>query len=172
MTSETSGANFKYDYDYVRLSELIQKYVPAWRVEIEKYFVLVVFNYLFSNGDAHLKNFALLESQGGDYLLSPAYDMINTRIHVDDSSFALSGGILNEEIRSSNYSRTGKPEYQDFVTFGKQIGIPESRIEKLLIPFCARNELVDEMIQNSFLNEASQRGYLLGYNRRRNQLSK
>lgn len=172
MTSETSGANFKHDYDYFRLGELIQKYVPAWRVEIEKYFALVVFNYLFSNGDAHLKNFALLESQEGDYLLSPAYDIINTRLHVDDSSFALNGGLLSEDIRSSNYSRTGKPEYQDFVMFGKQIGILESRIEKLLILFCERNALVDEMIHNSFLSEASQRGYLLEYNRRRNQLSK
>ncbi len=172
MTSETSGANFKYDYDYVRLGELIQKYVPAWRVEIEKYFALVVFNYLFSNGDAHLKNFALLESQGGDYLLSPAYDIINTRLHVDDSNFALSGGLLPTENRTYSYNKTGTPEHQDFVTFGKQIGIPVSRIEKLLLPFCERNALVDEMIQNSFLSETSQRGYLLGYNKRRNQLSK
>jgi serine/threonine-protein kinase HipA len=151
---------------------LIQKYVPAWRVEIEKYFALVVFNYLFSNGDAHLKNFALLESQEGDYLLSPAYDIINTRLHVDDSNFALSGGLLPTENRSDLYDRTGNPDYQDFVTFGKQIGIPESRIEKLLLPFCERNPLVDEMIQNSFLSDASQRGYLLGYNKRRNLLNK
>lgn len=36
----------------------IQKYVAAWRIEIEKYFVVVAFNYTFSNGDAHLKNFS------------------------------------------------------------------------------------------------------------------
>lgn len=172
LTSETSGANFKYDFDYVRLGELIQKYVPAWRVEIEKYFALVVFNYLFSNGDAHLKNFALLENQGGDYLLSPAYDIINTRLHVADSKFALSGGLIPTENRTYSYNKTDTPEYQDFITFGKQIGIPASRIEKLLFPFCERNLLVDEMIQLSFLSEASQRGYLLAYNRRRNQLSK
>ena len=58
-------------------------------VEIEKYFSLVVFNFLFSNGDAHLKNYSLLESSIGDYLLSPAYDLINTKLHVDDSDFAL-----------------------------------------------------------------------------------
>src|SRR5690606_32638649 len=99
-------------------------------------------------------------------------DIINTRLHVDDSNFALSGGLLPTENRTYSYNKTGTPEYQDFVTFGKQIGIPESRIEKLLIPFCERNALVDEMIQQSFLSEASQRGYLLAYNRRRNQLSK
>jgi hypothetical protein len=33
-----------------------------------------MFNYLFSNGDAHLKNFSLLESSKGDYFLSPLYE--------------------------------------------------------------------------------------------------
>jgi len=72
-TKDNAGANFKYEYSYEEVGMLIQKFVPAWRVEIEKYFSLVVFNFLFSNGDAHLKNFSLLESSKGDYLLSPAY---------------------------------------------------------------------------------------------------
>ncbi len=89
-TKHNAGANFKYEYSYEELGLLIQKFVPAWRVEIEKYFSLVVFNYLFSNGDAHLKNFSLIESNSGDYLLSPAYDLINTRIHIDDSDLVAS----------------------------------------------------------------------------------
>lgn len=39
------------------MGELIQRYVPAWKIEMERFFRLVLFNYLFSNGDAHLKNF-------------------------------------------------------------------------------------------------------------------
>ena len=72
----------------------VKKFVPAWRVEIEKYFSLVVFNYLFSNGDVHLKNFSLLESSNGDYLLSPVYNLVNTRLHVDDKEFALNKGLF------------------------------------------------------------------------------
>ncbi|SFN87223.1 HipA-like C-terminal domain-containing protein [Salegentibacter flavus] len=49
---------------------------------------------MFSNGDAHLKNFAILETPMGDHWLSPAYDLLNTRIHVDDSDFALEEGLL------------------------------------------------------------------------------
>ena len=75
-TNDNAGVNFKYEYSYEEVGMLIQKFVPAWRVEIEKYFSLVVFNFLFSNGDAHIKNFSLLESSKGDYLLSPAYDLI------------------------------------------------------------------------------------------------
>ena len=81
-SSDNAGPNFKYDYSYEEMGFLIRKFVPAWRIEIEKFFSHVLFNYLISNGDAHLKNFALFESGSGDYLHSPAYDLINTRIHV------------------------------------------------------------------------------------------
>ncbi|MCK4920938.1 MAG: HipA domain-containing protein [Bacteroidales bacterium] len=171
-TSQNANSDYKYEYDYVQIGKLIKQYIPAWRIEIERYFSMVVFNYLFSNGDAHLKNFAVLENKNGDYLLSPAYDLINTRLHVDDSSFALNGGLMNEELRSDGYQRTDKPENKDFVIFGREIGIADKRIEKLLIPFCERNDMVEVMINNSFLSESLKRGYLLHYNNRRNQLTK
>lgn len=171
-TSENAGSDFKYEFDYVRVGELIQQFIPAWRVEIEKFFSRVVFNFLFSNGDAHLKNFAAMETQNGDHLLSPAYDLINTRIHVDDSSFALSDGLIKNELRSEGYQRTDNPEYSDFIVFGKEIGVSESRIEKLLLPFCERQEKVNELVSHSYLNDATKRGYLLQYNSRRNQLTK
>ena len=66
-TKDNSGANFKYTYSYEEAAALIRQFAPTWRIEIEKYFTVVVFNYLFLNGDAHLKNFSLLESETGDY---------------------------------------------------------------------------------------------------------
>ena len=47
-TKDNSGPNFKYDFSYEEAGLLIQRFVPAWRIEIEKYFSLVVFNFLFS----------------------------------------------------------------------------------------------------------------------------
>lgn len=171
-TAQRDNPDFKYDYDYTKLGKLIQKHIPAWRVEIEKYFIQVVFNYLFSNGDAHLKNFAALETQNGDYLLSPAYDLIDTRIHVDDTNFALNGGLIGEDLRSAGYRRTGNPEHADFISFGKAIGVSEKRIEKLLAPFCERQDMVEVLVSHSYLSEPTKRGYLLHYNTRRDQLSK
>lgn len=55
--SPADGGNFKYDFSYAELGALIRKVVPAWHVEIEKFFSIVLFNYLFCNGDAHLKIF-------------------------------------------------------------------------------------------------------------------
>ncbi len=169
-TAENAGANFKYAYSYEEMSQLIRKYVPAWRVEIEKYFSLVVFNYLFSNGDAHLKNFSLLESVRGDYLLSPAYDLINTKLHVDDTDFALDKGLFADDFRSEDYQKTGHPSKADFVEFGRRVGVTESRINKLITPFLERNSSVETLVTRSFLSEPNKRDYLMMYNTRRNYL--
>lgn len=169
-TKDNAGVNFKYEYSYEELGLLMQKYVPAWRVEIEKYFSLVLFNYLFSNGDAHLKNFSLLESTKGDFILSPAYDLVNTRLHVDDSDFALDKGLFADGFKSEAYKKNGHPSRADFVEFAKRIGVIESRIEKLILPFLERKAKMETLLSHSFLSDANKRAYLLMYNTKRNYL--
>jgi serine/threonine-protein kinase HipA len=169
-TKDNTGANFKYEYSYEEAGQLIQKFVPAWRIEIEKYFSLVVFNFLFSNGDAHLKNFSLLESSSGDYLLSPAYDLVNTKLHVDDTDFALDKGLFSDGYKSEQYKKSGHPSKSDFTEFALRIGVAESRVEKLLNPFLEKQLFVETLISRSFLTEANKRGYLLMYNTKRNHL--
>lgn len=167
----TLQSNEKYEYSYEEVGMLIQKYVPAWRVEIEKYFSLVVFNFLFSNGDAHLKNFSLLESTRGDYLLSPAYDLVNTKLHVDDADFALDKGLFSDGFKSEQYKKSGHPSKNDFIEFAKRIGVAEGRIEKLLNPFLDKQPLMETLVSRSFLRDANKRGYLLMYNTKRNYLT-
>ena len=171
-TKATSGVNFKYEYSYEEAAALIRKFVPAWRVEIEKFFALVLFNYAFSNGDAHLKNFALLETESGDYFLSPAYDLINTRIHVDDTGFALDKGLFVDDFQSGAFKKTNRRDREDFLEFGRRIGIDEKRAERLIAPFLIKQDKVEQLVQRSFLNDASKRAYLLDYNTKRNSLNK
>ena len=170
-TKDNAGLDFKYEYSYEKLGGLFQKYAPAWRFEIEKYFTLVLFNYAFSNGDAHLKNFSLIESRSGDYILSPAYDLVNTRIHVDDTDFALNKKLFVDGFQSPIWKSKGHAAAIDFVEFGKRIGINEARSKILLQPFLERHGLVESLIGRSFLNIAEKRGYLLHYNARRNFLT-
>jgi serine/threonine-protein kinase HipA len=170
-TSDNAGFNFKYDYSYEEIGALIRRYVPAWRIEMEKYFSLVVFNYLFSNGDAHLKNFSLLESESGDYFLSPAYDLVNTRIHVDDTDFALDKGLFVDKFRSTTFEKSNHPGKEDFMELSRRLGIVNDRAEKLLQPFLTKQPMVDTLTHRSFLDEPVKRGYLLDYNNRRNRLN-
>lgn len=169
-TKDNAGANFKYAYSYEALGLLIQKFVPAWRIEIEKYFSLVVFNYLFSNGDAHLKNFSLLESASGDYFLSPAYDLVNTKLHVDDSDFALDEGLFADGFKSEYFKRSGHPSKIDFIEFGIRIGVAQSRLEKILNPFLERQLFVETLVSRSFLAEHNKMAYLFMYQTQRNHL--
>lgn len=162
-TKARDGSNFKYDYSYEELGMLIQKYVPAWKVEIEKYFSLVVFNYLFSNGDAHLKNFSLIETESGDYILSPAYDLINTRLHINDNDFAFKKGLFVDDYKSDVYKKQGHASYKDFIEFAKRIGIKEDRIKTLLEPFRTKNNSVESMAKRSFLTEKSGQTYIQLY---------
>lgn len=166
-TAENTGPDFKYQYSYEELAELIHKYVPAYIVEIEKFFVQIVFNYLFSNGDAHLKNFSILESPYGDYFLSPVYDLINTRMHVNDTDFALTNGLFKDSFQSNAYKNT---TIDDFMEFGVRIRIQESRINKLLSPFMEKQPVIEELTKRSFLNNARKKEYILHYNTKRNRL--
>ena len=170
-TSENFGPNYKYGYSYEEMALLIQKYVPASIIEMEKFFKLVVFNYLFSNGDAHLKNFALLQTSSGDHILSPAYDLINTRIHVDDRDFALDEGLFMDDYMSDHMKVNGWAGLQDFQEFARRIGIGERRIDLILKPFIEKQVLVEELIHRSFLDEPTKKAYLLLYQTKRNRLA-
>ncbi len=169
-SKDSAGADFKYTYSYEALGLLFQKYVPAWKIEIEKYFRLVLFNYLFSNGDAHLKNFSLLESKTGDYLFSPAYDLLDTRLHVADTAFALSKGLFEDDFKSPAFRKSGHPSIVDFTEFGRRIGLNNSRLVKIMIPFYQKQDFVMALTNHSFLGKAEKKAFLIHYNTRRNFL--
>lgn len=164
------GSGAKYDYSYEEIAELIKKYIPAWRVEMVKFFRQVVFNFLFSNGDAHLKNFSVLETTDGDFRLSPAYDLLNTRLHVDDTDFALQKGLFREQD-SSVFKMGTQVNGSTFKAFGLKIGLPKAVVERELISFTEKNPKIEELIGHSFLKEKTKRAYTLHYQNKRNKLA-
>jgi len=169
-TSETHGKHFKYTGSYAGLVGLFQKYVAAWQIEVCKFFRLIVFNYLFANGDAHLKNFSLQQSENGDYMLSPAYDLLNSSLHIRDDDFALEGGLFGKELFSEIYRQKGHPCQDDFAVFGKITGIPDIQIKKILTDFLSSQPLVYDLTERSFLNEKLKRMYIRSYEERLQRL--
>lgn len=83
----------------------MEAHLPAYKLEAPKLLKVLIFNYLFSNGDAHFKNFSLLETPMGDYCLSPAYDLLNSRIHIEDRDFALEDGLLPRNLAQGKISK-------------------------------------------------------------------
>jgi serine/threonine-protein kinase HipA len=164
-TPQTHGEHYKYDGNYLQLFQLLQTHLFTYKIESLKLFQLLVFNYLFSNGDAHFKNFSLLETALGDYKLSPAYDLLNTRIHVADADFALSDGLLPKKLT------TGKIKNQ-FIILGKEAKISEFHINQILKKMTSNSPKIKTLIDASFLEEKYKRSYLQAYETRWNKLMK
>ena len=121
----------------------------------------MIFN--FSNGDAHLKNFSLLETEDGDFILSPAYDLLNTEMHQAEIDFALRGGLYP------------KAQYQgkilnQFLQLGKLANIPEKMVERILSQMLANSTETERLIRSSFLDESAQKNYYQAYQGRLKRL--
>lgn len=162
---QTHGTDYKYLGNYLELFELLKKHVAAYQIEAIKLFKLIAFNYLFSNGDAHYKNFSLLETPAGDFRLSPAYDLLNSKTHIEDSIFALDQGLLPPNLTK------GKIREQ-FYKLGELAGITFKQVDKTLQTITSNHEKVEALIQASFLNEKTKRNYLQAYQTRLKKLNR
>jgi serine/threonine-protein kinase HipA len=163
-SKEKDGDNYRSNGSYEAIAKAMKMYVAAYAVEIEKYFERIVFNYLFSNGDAHLKNFSLQQTQNGDYLLSPAYDLINTLIHIsNDSFFALEDGLFSDGFETESFKVLGYYAYDDFYEFGVRIGMLSNRVKQLLDKYRNKNNQTILLTQYSFLTQPIKELYIKQY---------
>ncbi len=170
-TKETDGDEFKYNFSYERIADLIKQYAAAAPIALENFYKLILFNFLFSNGDAHLKNFSLLETAAGDYQLSPAYDLTNSRIHVKDPELALKDGLFKNDYETKSYKANAFYAYDDFYEFGIRIGVLKSRVLKILDQFSTEQAEVETLIFRSFLSDGSKERYLQTYRERLKSLN-
>ena len=164
-TPQTHGTDYKHQGNYLQLFELLQRFVPAYAIEAPKLLKLIMFNYLFSNGDAHFKNFSLLETPLGDYKLSPAYDLMNSRIHIRDNDFALHDGLLPRNLAQ------GKIQHQ-FSLLSDRAGIPKKIFDRMVDEMMSKSDLVERLVYASFLDDTTQRNYWQAYQGRLKQFVK
>lgn len=140
-------------------------HLPIYKLEAPKLYKLLVFNFLFSNGDAHFKNFSLLETPMGDYRLSPAYDLLKSRIHADDKDFALDDGLLPKNLSQRKIRL-------QFAKLAEHAEISEKIFFDIMTFMLSKSDLVEKMATVSFLNDATKSNYLQSYQRRNKQLIK
>lgn len=163
-SKQKDGENYRSNGSYLYLANTMKRFVVAYPVEIEKYFERILFNYLFSNGDAHLKNFSLQQTLNKDYLLSPAYDLVDTSIHIPtDTFFALEDGLFKEDFKGESFQALSYYAYDDFYAFGLKIGMIENRVKKLLEKYCTHNKLTAKLIMHSFLSDPTKQLYKSHY---------
>ncbi|MFC1462793.1 HipA domain-containing protein [Verrucomicrobiota bacterium] len=160
-TEETRGRNYKYDGTYEEAGRILKHYCKAYAVEIEKLFRLIVFNYACSNGDAHLKNFSLYRTAFGDYIMTPAYDLIASGLHFPQESrtaLDLFDTLETEYFRANGFY--GRP---DFLELARLYGMDSRRAMEFLDAIAARRHEVTRLIDRSFMSAPARQEYKAGF---------
>ena len=166
LTKANGGSDYKYsNLSYEDCAELIRRYTRAAQVEVLKFFRLVVFNYLTLNDDAHLKNFSLINRGDGEYHLAPAYDLVNTNLHLyEPRIFALDKGLFKEGMRFSDTNPVGRLHFEEF---GRRIGLAGRLVTRELDEFAAPQPSARVLVDRSFLSDSLKRQYWQTYDYRR-----
>lgn len=125
-----------------RLKEV--SFVPG--LDVQLFFERVVLNFLIGNGDAHLKNYSVSYGSEGQVRLTPAYDLVCSKLVIldeEDSALAING-------------KRNKLSREDFDQLAEYLKIPPKvRYEK----FNQKLNIVTEIIQNSKIDQERQKRF-------------
>jgi serine/threonine-protein kinase HipA len=153
----THGENYKYNGSHEELGRLLRQYCPAWKVESERLFMWIAISYVCGNGDAHLKNFSLLETAFGDSVLSPAYDLLCTSLHLPaESRCALD---FFDDFTTPSFEANGFAKRPDFIALAERFSLRVDRAEHLLNRFANERAAVESLLDRSLLSEAAKARY-------------
>ena len=136
----------KYYGTYQQLAETIKKYSSAPMLDVQRFWELVLFSWMTGNSDMHCKNFSLIDTGNGEYVLSPAYDLL---------AVLLADPADTEEM-AMGFSVGGKKSGFDrntFMTAFVESGISVSRSEKMIEQMKTHLPKWKELISQSFLPE-------------------
>jgi serine/threonine-protein kinase HipA len=117
-------------------------------VDVLRLYRSMVFSWWTGNGDMHLKNFSLLTGENGIRRLSPAYDLVCTRLAIPGNQLALSIGGKREHLTR-----------EDGLAFARYGGIPDRAAQRILATMVSSLDACLQMIGRSFLSSAFMDAY-------------
>jgi serine/threonine-protein kinase HipA len=107
------------------LAGLCQAPLPAALTLVRQ----LAFCYLSGNGDAHAKNFAVLQRPDGEWLPTPAYDLPSSQPY-GDTTLAMSVNGRKSDLGG-----------RDLLALGSSLRLPERAVRKALDDVCDRADL-------------------------------
>ncbi len=134
--------NDKYRSSMEKIGKCIEKYSTRPGFDKTIFFETALFSFLTGNADMHLKNFSLLTTKENDIVLSPAYDLVCTKIVIPDDK---------EEMALTINGRKNKLKRSDFDNLAKNLKIPAKAMENSYTKFANRINQANRWIEISFL---------------------
>jgi serine/threonine-protein kinase HipA len=135
------------------IGKFLRNFIGAYIPQVEKLFELAIFNSLFRVHGLAISQMDLLETRAGEYLLSPAYNLICTELHEERAPDIL------YHVGDEPFIRAGGYTYPDFLELGRRLGMRQKRCERILDRFLQNKLVAEALISYSFLNPESKRMY-------------
>ncbi len=89
----------------------------------------LAFAYLTGNGDAHAKNFSVLQGDDGEWRISPLYDVPCSYVYGDKTMALAIGRKVGGDFGAS-----------DFLELGSRLGVPPRAVRSALTELTERAE--------------------------------
>lgn len=152
----------KYKGSHEQVAKLLLKYSSSPLLDVSNFYEQVLFSFLTGNSDMHLKNFSLLEKDGHDLSLCPAYDLVpTTLVNTADT----------EELALTLNAKKRKLKYDDFLAAFENGGLNKKVLDKTLELFYYCKPEMLEVVEKSFISDACKEKYHSLINKRYKQLN-
>ena len=136
----------KYHGTYSQLAQTIGKYSSVPGIDVQRYWEIVLFSWITGNSDMHCKNFSLLSTNGHEYRLAPAYDLISVKLtfplDTEEMAMAFEVGAV----------KTGF-DRDTFIKAFTESGMNAKASERLISRICGCETAWRNLISESFLPE-------------------
>ena len=132
----------KYKGSYEQIAKAIQRFSSVPKLDMVNYWEQVVFSWITGNADMHLKNFSLYSKEQGEYVLTPAYDMLSTALVMPEDT---------EELALTLNGKKRKIKKADFVASMQASGLEEKVINNIFAKFAKAKDRWFAFINQSFL---------------------
>lgn len=140
----------KYKASHEKLGRVVARYSSFPGDDVLRVFELTIFSFLTGNADMHLKNFSLLKNSKGHYRLSPAYDLVPTRLLLSEKEDP-------EELALHLNGKKSKFDRNDFLTYADYLGITEKVVTRTLGKLEQTMPKMTQWIDNSFLDHKTKK---------------
>mgnify|MGYP003294232730 FL=1 len=136
----------KYYGTYSQLAQTIGKYSSVPGIDVQRYWEIVLFSWITGNSDMHCKNFSLLSTNGHEYRLAPAYDLISVKLAFPRDT---------EEMAMAFEVGAGKTGFgrDTFIKAFTESGMNAKASERLISRICDCENAWKNLISESFLPE-------------------
>jgi len=140
----------KYRSSMEKVGKHIAKFSTRPGLDNVNFFETALFSFLTGNADMHLKNFSLLTTAENDIILSPAYDLVCTKIAMPEDK---------DEMGLTINGRKRRLKKGDFDTLANNLKIPEKTMQNSYDRFAKNLPATFDLINICFLPEASKAAY-------------